>query len=135
MTAPREKLPPTEASLPVIRLALLAGVLAFGAASWFFHRGQLEPIASPASAGALRTAGAAVWALVTVAELVLFFLVRRARDEATVRARKIVAWGLAESVALFGGVYYFQSGDPHWYVYGLVFFLAVLMIFPTRDRA
>jgi hypothetical protein len=127
--------PAPAATLPLIRVALLAGVLIFGAVTWWLHRqGRLE-VVSAGELRPLRQAGAVVWLAAIVAEVVLFVVRLRARerDPARLQSQRIMAWSAGEAVALFGGVYYFRSADPQWFVYGLIFFLGVLMVFPARE--
>lgn len=123
------------ATLPLIRVALLAGVLVFGAVTWWLHRGARLEIAAAAELRPLRQAGAMVWLAAIVTEVALFVLRLRAhdRDPARVQSQRIMAWSVGEAVALFGAVYYFRSADPQWFVYGLVFFLGVLVVFPARE--
>ncbi len=134
--APDRRVTP-EATLPLIRVALLAGVLLFGAVTWWLHRGARLEVLGAADLRPLRQAGAVVWLAAIVAEVVLFVVRLRSqdRDPARVQSQRIMAWSVGEAVALFGAVYYFRSADPQWFVYGLVFFLGVLLVFPARgDR-
>lgn len=122
------------ASLPLIRIALLAGVLLFGAVTWWLHRGARIEVVGPAELHTLRRAGSVVWLGALLAEVVLFVirLRGRTRDQAAQHSQRVMAWAAGEVVALFGAVYYFRSRDPQWFVYGLVFFVLVLLAFPAR---
>lgn len=124
----------TPASLPLIRIALLAGVLLFGAVTWWLHRSARIEVVGPAELHTLRQAGSVVWLGAMLAEVVLFVirLRGRTRDPAAQQSQRVMAWAAGEVVALFGAVYYFRSRDPQWFAYGLVFFVLVLLAFPAR---
>lgn len=122
------------APLPLIRIALLAGVLLFGVVIWVAHRGgRVEP-ADPSTLHSLRQIGSIVWLAVMVAEVALFLIGLRGRSRglAAQQSQRMMAWAAGESVALFGGVYYYLSNDAQWYAYGLLFFVLVLLAFPAR---
>jgi hypothetical protein len=119
-------------ALAVIRIAILAGILLFGAVIWFLHR---QPGWSPMRPEALRTLrGAAL--LVCGAMLAVTMALRVAHGRATTvvgGARlAILGWALAEIPALLGGVYYYLSNDPRLYVLGIVILLAAFIILPLR---
>lgn len=124
---------PPPASLAVIRLALLVGVLMFGAVTYMVQRGDTWTPARPELLGMLRIAMLSVW---VVAILLLFIL--RARltslSETAGRSVLIIAWAVGEGAALFGGVYYFLSGSAEWFIIGLFVMLASFILFPIRRR-
>ena len=124
---------PPPASLAVIRLALLVGVLMFGAVTYMVQRGETWTPARPELLGLLRVAMLSVW---LVAILLLFIL--RARltslSETAGRSVLIIAWAVGEGAALFGGVYYFLSGSAEWFIIGLFVMLASFILFPIRRR-
>lgn len=123
--------PPPAGTLAVVRIALLAGVLAFGAVVFFQQRGEGWRPADPGSLSSLRTAMFAVW--VGAAVLLIILRLRLSRlAEAAGRSMLIVAWAIGEGAALFGGVYYMLSGDPQWFVIGLFIMLASFILFPIR---
>jgi hypothetical protein len=121
------------AKLGVIRVAMLAGVLSFGAVSWFVRRQGTAP-ASTVDPGLLGIAGSVIWGLAVLGILVLFLLLRNRETPARRSAFSIIGWALGESVALFGGVYLFLIGDPKWFLAGLTALLLTFFIFPLRRR-
>jgi hypothetical protein len=122
------------ASLGIVRLALLGGVLAFGAASWFIQR---QPGWMPAPPELLRVASTAVraaWVVAFVGLVIAYVLAQRRKGPSDGR-HELVGWALGESTAVVGGVYYFFSGDPHRYGWGVAGLLLTFVIFPIpSDR-
>lgn len=118
-------------ALALIRISLLVGVLIFGALTWWLQRAGDRPPSDPASLRTLRTAGFAIWA---AALALLGFLRTRLAglSESARRSYLVIGWGVAEAVALFGGVVYFLTGDPRWYLAGLFFMIGSFLVFPLR---
>lgn len=122
--------PPT-GTLAVMRLALLMGVLAFGAVVYYLQRGENWQAADASSLSALRMALLSAW--VVVALLLIILRLRLSRLAAPAgRSLLIIAWAIGEGAALFGGVYYMLSGDPQWFIIGLFIMLASFILFPIR---
>lgn len=123
--------PPPAATLGVIRIALLTGVLMFGGITWFMQRGADWSPADGDSLRLLRIGMLATWVVA-----VLLLLVLRARlgrlTEAAGRSMLIIGWAIGEGAALFGAVYYFLSGQAEWYIAGLFVMLAAFILFPIR---
>lgn len=123
--------PGDQRALALIRISLLVGVLVFGALTWWLQRAGDRPPSDPSSLRILRISGLAIWAAAFT--LLAFLRARLARLSAQGRrSYLVISWGVAETVALFGGVVYFLSGDARWYVAGLFFMLAVFLVFPLR---
>ncbi|MEJ7810361.1 MAG: hypothetical protein WKG32_08100 [Gemmatimonadaceae bacterium] len=122
------------ATLAVIRIALLMGVIMFGAVTYFLHRGGGWTPAPRETLALLRTFLVVVWAGALAALLFLRSRLTGVTDAARRRTLLTIAWAVSESVALFGGVYYFLSDDPRWFLSGVFFMLAAFMIFPGRAR-
>ena len=120
------------ATLGVIRLALLAGVLAFGAVTWFTHRGPEWSGGPRFVPEPLPTIALAVPVLAAIA----IVFVRRAAFATTDPARYgslcVVGWALGEAAALAGGVHYFLSNDPSRYLIGLFVMLLSFVLIPLR---
>jgi hypothetical protein len=131
VTAARQPAALTSKTLGLVRVAMLAGVLAFGASIWFMRRtpGSLPP--STATALTFRPLLMVVWAATVVGTLAAFFMARRPIPAARRYAVTVVGWALGEAAALSGGVYYLSLGDPQWYFSGLLALLLTYAIFPV----
>lgn len=120
------------ASLFIIRMSLVAGVMMLGAVTWHLHSRRTEPF--PTDTGTLTWMVLGAWAALTAA---IVFLSRRyrqpaARDQQVTMA--IIGWALGETAALVGGAHYFVTGDPRRYGLGFLIFVFTLALFPIpRD--
>lgn len=126
--------PASPSTLPIIRVALLAGVLSFGTVIWFL---QLRPGWTPPNPNAamqLRPLGLALWGVAIVGVVTLWFLVDRARDEARRRSLTVPAWAMGEIPVLFGAVVWFLTGEPMSFLVGLAWMLGVFVLFPSVPR-
>lgn len=128
---PSRRSPPPASSLAVIRIALLAGVLMFGAVTYYVQRGANWEPAAPDVLNTLYTVMLAVLVLAVVFLLVLRARLGR-RPGTGERSLLVVAWAIGESAALFGGVYHFLSGNAQWFIIGLFIMLASFILFPIR---
>jgi hypothetical protein len=129
-TEPSRNLP-RAAVLRIIRMALLGGVVLFGAAvTWL--RSQSPPDAYQA-ARSLQYVNIAF--LVGAAAGVLHLQRRHAeeRDPARRTSWNIIAWALGEATAMFGGVHYLLVGSPLPYLVGLAMLLASFVLVPIRE--
>jgi hypothetical protein len=120
-------------ALAIIRIALMAGVLIFGAVAWFVHR---QPDWTPPDVGSLRAVRRFVlssWIAVSV--LLIFFRLRleRARNEQQRRTTLIVAWAVAEGAAMGGALDFFLSRDVTMFAGGVFVMAAALILFPVRE--
>ena len=103
----------------------------FGAVTWWLQRAGDRPPVDPSALDTLRMAGFAIWALAF--GLLAFLRTRLAGlSDSARRTYLIIGWGVAEAVALFGGIIYFLSGDARWYVAGLFFMIGAFLVFPLR---
>jgi len=110
---------PAQAYL-AIRIAMMSGLLMFGAVSWFLHQ---RPDWQPSSGGVVDnfvTIGKVMWGVAAAALVVLFFQHRKADTPVKVSTLSIIAWTVGEALALFGAVHFYLSGISTWYVAGLV---------------
>jgi hypothetical protein len=132
MTSGRPSTPPNTSAartLGIIRIALLVGVLAFGAIVWFVRRsGDASYAVDPRG---LRLAGQAVWALATLGTLGMFLAAGRVAPERR-PTLSVIAWALGESTAIYGGLFWMLLGDAQWYLYGVACLLLTYFIFPIR---
>lgn len=128
---PSRRSPPPASSLAVVRIALLVGVLMFGAVTYYVQRGASWEPAAPDVLNTLHTVMLAVLVMAAVVLLVLRARLGR-RSDASERTMLVIAWAIGESAALFGGVYYFLSGNAQWYIIGLFIMLASFILFPIR---
>ena len=117
-------------ALALIRIALLVGVLVFGAIIWCLQRSGWE--SSGVDPRGLRIAGQAVWGLMTLGTLGLFLAAGRASPERRA-AFSVVAWALGEATAIYGGLFWIMLGDRQWYLYGVACLLLTYFIFPIRN--
>jgi len=116
-------------ALGLIRIALLAGVLALGAIVWHLRRsGDTGYLVNPRT---LRVAGQAVWGSMTIGTLALFLLAGRAAPERR-GSLSVIAWALGEATAIYGGLFWLLLGDSQWYLYGVGCLLLTYFIFPIR---
>ncbi|HEX6048412.1 MAG TPA: hypothetical protein VFZ21_04065 [Gemmatimonadaceae bacterium] len=132
MTGARPPLGPSAnatRTLGIIRIALLVGVLAFGAVVWFLRRSDEAPFA--VDPRGLRLAGQAVWAAATLGTLGLFLAAARVSPERRATL-SVIAWALGESTAIYGGLFWMLLGDPQWYLYGVACLVLTYLIFPIR---
>ena len=116
-------------TLGIIRIALLVGVLAFGAIVWFVRRSG-DPSYGVDPRG-LRLAGQAVWALATLGTLGMFLAAGRVAPDRR-PTLSVIAWALGESTAIYGGLFWMLLGEPQWYLYGVACLLLTYFIFPIR---
>ena len=112
---------------------MLTGVLIFGGAVFFFRRSGDAPGVDAEQAKALLWIGRVTWATAIVGCIVVYQLARRSGEKG--ERLHIVAWAMGEMVALYGGVVWFLTGAPAWYVPGLVYLVMTFLAFPGRRRA
>nr|MCU0622745.1 hypothetical protein [Gemmatimonadaceae bacterium] len=109
--------------LAVIRLAMSAGVLTFGAMAWFVSRSRPLDTAPPPQA--LTWAAWGVWGL-ALAALTAWRLLRAQKIERGDSTSLIVGWAIGEVPALFGAAYLILTGQPTLLLAGFVIFAAAI---------
>ena len=122
---------PRAAVLRIIRMALLGGVVLFGAVVTYLLRQE-----RPDPPGAARSLQYVNIAFLAIAAVGVMYIQRRheaERDPARRSTWNIVAWALGESTALFGGVHYLLAGSPIPYLVGLAMLLASFVLVPIRE--
>jgi len=129
---PGRETPPR--TLATIRIAILLGVLAFGAVTWIVHRRAGWTPIPDARADALRRAGMGVWALALAGCGLLRLRWTRVEDARTRAQVGIIGWAMGEIPALWGGMYYLLTGTVSWYAAGLLFLLLTFRLFPLPGR-
>jgi hypothetical protein len=103
--------PASPAQVNVIRLALLSGVVMFGAVVWFV-RGSTP---APSTEESLRVLMYTFFGLLASMLLGAVLVKTRqlsARDRRTRVMLAIVGWAMLESVPMLGGVYFLLTGKP-----------------------
>jgi hypothetical protein len=115
---------------------MLTGMLAFGAVTWYLRRSPELLRDYPAERlGMLVMTGRVLWTVDLVACIVLLQMTRRARDPARATSLSIIAWALGEGLAIFGGVFWYLTGNSNWYGAGLAFLVLTFLVFPASPRA
>lgn len=117
--------------LYTIRLAMLGGVLLFGAVCWMLQRTP-DWSPSPADPAALRLVARILWAAAVVGVGILVLRARSVTRPGQASTLGILGWALGEMVALLGGVVYFLTGVATWYVGGVVFLALTFLLLPGR---
>ncbi|MGI9076613.1 MAG: hypothetical protein ACR2G6_04660 [Gemmatimonadaceae bacterium] len=117
--------------LALIRISLLIGVIIFGALTWWLQRTGERPPSDLSALRKLQMVGFAFWG--TAFALLVFLRTRLGSvSDSARRSYLVISWGVAEAVALFGGVVYFLFGDARWYIAGLFFMIGAFLVFPLR---
>lgn len=117
--------------LRIIRIALLSGMLMFGAIVYLLI--SREGPRGIESAQALQVVNIAF--LIGAAAALLFIQRRHAAepDPAKRSTLNIIAWAVGETTAMFGGVHYLLVGSPAPYVVGVMMMLASFVLVPIRE--
>jgi hypothetical protein len=114
----------------ILRMALLAGVFAFGSAIWFLHgQGSIETVPLDTM---LRNLFVGVMIAAAVGLMVIQRRHAAAADPQQIQTWTIVGWAAGETVALFGGVLYFLTGSATPFLVGLGMLLAAFVMIPIR---
>ena len=123
--------PPRPTQLRIIRMALLAPVIAFGVLVNVMV--SQEPPRAPQMAQSLVYVNLAY--LLGAVLGIMYFQRRHAaeRDPSRRATFNIVAWAIGESTALFGAVHYLLVGSPIPYLVGLATMVASFALVPVRD--
>jgi len=128
---PTSARPPEGPALTMIRGALLAGVLLFGATTWYSHRGEWSPSPYPV---ALEYAPAIFLILALVITVFLRIALGPNADAGRRGRLGIMAWVMSEMPALWGAVYYWASDDPKWLIAGIAMLVISFLLFPLKER-
>ena len=124
---------PNPIIIPLLRMAFLLGAAFLGGVVGIV-RWQVEASLPLETATPLATTGRILWGIAIAGGVFIAARVRRERDRAKVLSQSIVGWAIAESVAIFGAVYWFLSGMSQWYFAGLGFLAFALLAIPGVRR-
>ncbi|HEU0076392.1 MAG TPA: hypothetical protein VFQ76_02010 [Longimicrobiaceae bacterium] len=122
---------PTPTVLRIIRMALLGGVVMFGAVVTYLHSQERPEV--PEAAQALQYVNIAFLVMAAAGVMYLQRKHEAERDPARRSTWNIIAWALGEATAMFGGVHYLLSGSPIPYLVGLAMLLASFVLVPIRE--
>ena len=118
----------------LIRIALLSGVLVFGAVAYVVRQGGSPPSLSGEGAHTMRFVGMGVWIVALLGLVGMRLLLRERIERGRDTQLPIIAWALAEAPALFGGVFFLMTGDWTIYAAGVVGLVASFALFPVPER-
>ena len=125
--------PTTDAKprLGLARISLLGGALLFGGMVYYVQsQDGAKPTPTADVVRQLRYVGYGVW-IVAVAGI-LFVKIRLGETiERGSPNLSLIGWALAEATALFGGVYYFATGDYSLWVAGILVMVVSFGLFPV----
>lgn len=122
--------------VPILRLAFLLGAGVFGAVTGYLRsHGEAPGEGASELARTMTLVGRGVWGVALAACLALAMKARGERDAGKVFAQSVVGWALAESTAIFGGVYWYLLGASNWYFSGLGFLALALIMLPGIHRS
>jgi hypothetical protein len=120
------------ATLRIIRIALMSGVLMFGGIAYYLTE-QNGGGLGPENADTLQIVNIA---LLVGAAIGIMFIQRRhlaEKDPAKRTTLNISAWALGEATALFGGVHFMLVGNAIPYLVGIVMMIASFVVVPIRE--
>lgn len=118
--------------LLLIRIALLSGVLLFGAVVFFVRRNGDPAPMLPGQAESLVWGARILWGVAIAGTFGVWQMRQRATTRSQVHQWSIIGYALGESVALFGGVVWYLTGTPGWYLPGVLFLAITFLVFPAR---
>lgn len=118
--------------LLLIRIALLSGVLLFGAVVYFQQRNGATVSMQPGQAEALVWAARVLWGVAIAGTIGVWQMRQRAATRPQVQQWSIIGYALGEMVALFGAVVWYLTGTPSWYLPGVLFLAITFLVFPAR---
>lgn len=121
------------ATLRIIRVALLTGVLMFGGIAYYLTQERGGGIGEADLAQTLQWLNIGFLVVAAIGIMTMQRKHAAERDPARRTTLTIVAWAMGEATALFGGVHYLLMGDPMPYVVGLGLMLASFVVVPIRD--
>ncbi len=128
----RPRLEPMVA-LRLVRLAMVVGTLAFGGVVWVLYRKSvLHPELTAPRARLFRNLAIVIWIAGSIGLGTVLLVRQRLAGELRDVTWAVGGWSIGEAVAILGGVFYLLTGIAQFYVLGLVFFGATLLLTPVR---
>jgi hypothetical protein len=109
---------------------MMGGVLLFGGVSWFLTQSSDWTAPEPGVGEQLTRIARIAWIVVGVALVVMFLKFRRPADVPRASSVAILAWAVGETLALLGGVVYFLTAIPGWYIAGVIVLTLTFVAFP-----
>jgi hypothetical protein len=119
---------PAQAYL-AIRIAMMSGLLLFGAVAWFLHQRPDWQPPDERLVGQLRTFGRILGGVATVALMFIYDRFRKAESRVQSSTYAIIGWSIGEAVALFGAVTFYLTGASTWYIAGMILMSMTFMFF------
>jgi hypothetical protein len=130
MTPPPASNANPETVAKLIRFALFMGVAMFGVVTWFVH--SQPGYRAEGDWGMLRIAVSVAMLAAVGGIFAARTFLARATNPVDAGARQMMGWAAGEFAAMLGGVYYFLTDDPRFYVIGMVLLLASFILLPFR---
>lgn len=120
-------------ALRLVRLAMVVGTLGFGAVVWvLFRQNVMHPELTAPRARLYRDLAIAAWVAGSIGLGTVLLLRQRLTDELRDPTYAVIGWAIGEAVAIVGGVFYLLTDLAQFYVLGLIFFGAALLMVPVR---
>ncbi len=116
--------------LRAIRIAMMLGVLLFGGVAWFITRTPDWKAPDPGLLYQLTMIARVGWIAIGLALIFMFLKFRDSTNPSRASTVSILAWTLAETLALFGGVILFLTAFAGWYIAGLTALALAFVAFP-----
>ena len=120
--------------LNLIRIALLSGVLVFGAVAYVVRMNASQPSLAGDGAHTMRLVGMGVWIVALLGLIGMRLALRERIERGRDTQLPIIAWALAEGPAVFGGAFFLLTGDWTIYACGVVGLVAAFALFPVPER-
>jgi ABC-type xylose transport system permease subunit len=126
MTGPKPPLPP----LPLIQIAMHAGMLVFLGIVWFVHS---QPGFTPTPLPAIVQYMAPVICILALSAIMLVRGLRaNITDPQRFASMSIIGWSFGEVAALLGIVYYWFTNDYTWAITGILVQVFGSFMLPAR---
>lgn len=129
-------MPPSQlsraATLRIIRIAFLTGVLMFGGIVYYLDA-QRGGGLDPSMGETLQIVNLGLLVLAAVGIMIMQRRHAAEQDPARRSTLNIAGWAMGEATALFGGVHYMLVGNPIPYLVGLTMMIAAFVVVPIRE--